>query len=113
MFQVKQALKIITISLFVSVNIAAAQKMKLDTLSIEPKSLETKLDQEHEFVVHGGKGPYIFKTSAGMIRYRDNVATYVSPSTPGDATITVKDSTGVTKTVKITVMPDEQSQVSE
>lgn len=113
MYALKSAFKIITVSLFVSANSASAKKMKVDDLSIEPKILEIKLDQEHEFTVHGGKGPYTFKTSSGMVRYRDNTATYVSPSNPGEATITVKDSTGVTKTVKITVLPDTQIETAE
>ena len=75
-----------------------------------PNTLQTTLDQEHEFKVEGGKPPYVFKTSAGLIRYQGNTATYISPNAPGDATVTVKDATGAEKVITITVMPDKVEQ---
>lgn len=85
-----------------------AKKQELSVLVLEPSSLQTTLDQEHEFTVSGGKPPYVFKTSAGMIRYQGNTATYISPNAPGDATVTVKDATGATKAITITVVPDKK-----
>lgn len=84
-----------------------AKKQVAPKMIFEPSSLQTTLDQEHEFVVHGGKPPYVFKTSAGLIRYQGNTATYISPNAPGDAIVTVKDATGATQDIIINVIPDK------
>lgn len=78
-------------------------------LTIEPSSLKTGPDQEHEIQAKGGKPPYVFKTSAGLIRYQDHVATYISPNQPGQATVTVKDAAGASKTLNIEVVVENQS----
>ncbi len=92
--------------ILLSTQFAFAKKEKLNDLSIEPNQLQTNADEEHEFVVRGGKAPYTFKTSSGMIRFKDNVATYISPNNPGAATVTVVDATGITKTVQINIIAE-------
>lgn len=76
-------------------------------LVIEPGLLQIGPDQEREIRVRGGKPPYVFKTSAGLIRYQENVAVYVSPNQPGQATVTVKDAAGAIQVLKVEVTEDQ------
>lgn len=92
--------------LSVSQTLHAQKRAKFPEMMIEPQAIKTSLDQEHELTVSGGKPPYIFKTSAGLIRYKDNTATYISPNAPGEATVTVKDANGTTKGIIIQIISD-------
>lgn len=82
-------------------------KAKTSDLVIEPKSLKLGIDEEHELRVYGGKPPYVFKTSAGMIRYSGNTAIYLSPADPIEAVVTVKDATGATRALTIQVTSEK------
>ncbi len=97
-------------TIFIFCSTVYAKKQSATQMNLLPRSLQTTLDQEHEIKVEGGKPPYKFKTSAGLIRYQGNTATYISPNAPGDATVTVKDSTGAEKVITITVLPDKMEQ---
>jgi hypothetical protein len=68
-------------------------------MKIGPAIREISPDQEQEFKVEGGTPPYLFKTSAGLIRYSGNTATYISPSRAGEANISVKDDKGQIQTL--------------
>lgn len=95
------------LAIFILCSTVYAKKRVTQQMVLQPSSLQTTLDQEHEFKVLGGIPPYKFKTSAGLIRYNGNTATYISPNAPGDATVTVKDATGAEKVITITVVPDK------
>lgn len=97
-------------TVFVLCTTVYAKKQVVPQMVLIPNSLQTTLDQEHEIKVEGGTPPYIFKTSAGLIRYHGNTAIYISPNAPGDATVTVKDATGAEKVIPITVIPDKLEQ---
>jgi hypothetical protein len=98
------------LAIFILCSTVYAKKRPAPQMVLLPNSLQTTLDQEHEFKVEGGKPPYVFKTSAGLIRYQGNTAIYISPNAPGDATVTVKDAAGAEKVITITVMPDKVEQ---
>lgn len=105
----KTKLKLLMV-IFLFSSVVYAKKQTEPKMVLQPSALQTTLDQEHEFTVQGGKPPYVFKTSAGMIRYQGNTATYISPNAPGDATVTVKDADGFTQDVKITVISEKVEQ---
>ncbi len=80
---------------------------------LEPSLTEVKAEDQQEFTVKGGTPPYVFKTSAGFIRYKDNVATYYSPNRPGPASVIVEDARGVRKSVNLSIIAEVPSASAE
>ena len=97
--------KMVAIMLLIA-TFAEAKSVKVEDLVLEPAVAQTVIDQEYEFTVRGGTPPYIFKTSAGMIRYKDNTATFIAPSFPGPSTVSVQDSNGLSKSIVIHVVAE-------